>query len=274
MQFSLAPLVLAVVCGQTPQTNYRTTNFVIQADSIEVAQLIGEAAESCRKDLGKIWLEKEPADWQSPCRLRVTLNMGRVAGVTDVSFSRGKVRSQKVEIEGPLDRVLKGPLPHELTHVLFAHHFGKRLPCWADEGGAILSEDEHQGARQCKAFRQILAEEKCFPLRRFLEMKDYPADMQCLYAQGHSVSQFLVESKGRKVFLAFIRDGMENGWDEAAKAHYACKNVERLELAWLGWVEKQSTASRNTSPDVKTGAAAKAAFDFRLGLLSISQGGF
>jgi len=100
-------------------------------------------------------------------------------------------------MKGALDEMLKGALPHELTHVLIGHHFGTQVPRWADEGAAILSEHESQATLQHKAFRKILLAGDQFPLRRFLAMRDYPADMRCLYAQGHSVCRFLVAAKGR-----------------------------------------------------------------------------
>jgi hypothetical protein len=253
MQLALPALVAALVCGQAPGPNYRTTNFVVQAETPEIAKLVAESAESRRKDLAKLWLDKEFPAWCSPCRIRVCVNMGRIAGCSDVSFSHGKVRSQQVDIQGPLDRILKGPLPHELTHVLFAHHFGTQPPKWADEGGAILSEDEYQGERQRKILRKFLIDEKCFSLRRLFAMQEYPANVPCFYAQAHSVCRFLVDGKGHKVFLAFMKAGMERGWDAAAVDHCGYKNVEQLERAWLTWAARVSE-TRKTSASAMTNA--------------------
>ena len=44
-------------------------------------------------------------------------------------------------VEGSLERILNSVLPHEVTHTIFAAKFGRPLPRWADEGGAVLSED-------------------------------------------------------------------------------------------------------------------------------------
>ena len=76
--------------------------------------------------------------------------MAHTAGRTDISFSRGEVCTQRIEVKGSLARIIRGALPHELTHVLFAHYFGAQPPRWADEGGAILSEDGLQGDRQSR----------------------------------------------------------------------------------------------------------------------------
>jgi hypothetical protein len=237
MQSGLSALVVALVCGQAPSASYQTANFVVNAPTSEVAQCIAEAAEACRKDFANRWLEKDLADWSFPCRIDVTVTIGGVGGSTDVRYWQGQVCEHNVSVRGPLDRIVKGPLPHELTHVLFAHYFGCPAPRWADEGGAILSEDEVQGDRQRKVFRTILAEKRQFSLRRLLGMRQYPTDVPSLYAQGHSISRFLVAAKSRKIFLAFVRDGLTRGWDEAAHERYGYDNVEQLERAWLAWVE-------------------------------------
>jgi hypothetical protein len=238
MHLSLPSILLALVCGETPQAHYRTPNFVVQADTPEVAKLVGESAERWRKNLAKLWLNKAQADWSSPCRVRVCIDVGMIAGLTDVEFAEGRVRSHQIDLQGPLDRVLKGPLPHELTHVLFAHHFGTHPPRWADEGGAILSEDNYQRERQSRLFRKGLAEERWFPLRKLFDMQQYPPDVSRLYAQGHSVCRFLVDAKDRKTFLAFVKDGIGGGWDQAARNEYGYENVEQLEKAWLAWAAK------------------------------------
>jgi hypothetical protein len=239
MNPALSCLLVAVTCSQTEVT-HRTPNFVVHAEEAAIAKQVGQLAERHRTALAKRWLGKKLPDWSSPCRIDVTLSLERIEGVTSVTFSEGQVVSLRVRVKGPLDRILNGPLPHELTHALFAHHFGFQAPRWADEGGAILSEDKVQGERQGKAFRRILAEERHIPLRRLLAMRDYPADMQGLYAQGHSVSRFLVNAKGHRSFLTFIRSGVESGWDEAIRS-LGYESVEGLEEAWLNWTSKTSS---------------------------------
>jgi hypothetical protein len=235
-------LLAAMVCGLVPEGTHRTRNFEVRAETLEIAKQVGDAAERHRATLAKRWLGKKLPDWTSPCRIDVTLSLERIGGLTSVSFSERQVVSIGVKVTGPLDRILNGPLPHELTHALFADHFGFQVPRWADEGGAILSEDGAQGERQNKSFQQILADERQIPLRRFLAMRDYPSDMGCLYAQGHSVSRFLVDAKGHRRFLVFIRQGMEDGWDEAVRSQFGYNSVEDLEQAWLGWVSHRRQA--------------------------------
>jgi hypothetical protein len=233
MNVTLQSLLTVLVCGQPQIVCHQTANFVVEAEAPEVAKLVAEAAEAHRKDLAKSWLGKEMPKWSTPCRINVAITMDAPRAFTDISYANCKVTAQQIELKGALEEILKGPLPHELTHVLLGHHFGSQAPRWADEGAAILSEDQSQAAAQRKAFRKILAAEKQFPLRQFLAMREYPADMRCLYAQGHSVSRFLIAAKGRQTFLGFVSDGLRRGWDDAVRDQYGYNDVEHLEQAWL-----------------------------------------
>jgi len=73
----------------------------------------------------------------------------------------------KMEIQGPLDRLLASVLPHEITHTVFAHHFRQPVPRWADEGGSVLSEDDLERERHDKLTRSILNQGSKFPCAGF-----------------------------------------------------------------------------------------------------------
>lgn len=233
MNVAMTSLFAAMVCSQGPAARHETANFVIDAPTPQVAQVIAESADAHRVKLAKLWFDKKLPDWSMPCRIRVTITMDGPQAVTDISYAKGIVVAHQIEISGSLDEILNGPLPHELMHVLLAHHFGTQAPRWADEGAAILAEDKENGSRQRKAFDGILADRKQFPLRPFLAMRDYPKDMRCLYAQGHSIVQFLVAAKGRQKFLEFVSHGLRRDWDAAAREQYGYDDVEHLEKAWL-----------------------------------------
>jgi hypothetical protein len=54
-----------------------------------------------------------------------------------------------------------------------------------------------------------------------------------LYAEGYSVTNFLVNQGGRGAFLAFINKGMQGNWDAAVREYYHYNSVEELEGAWV-----------------------------------------
>ena len=78
------------------------------------------------------------------------------SGATSFQFGQGQVLGMKMEIQGPLERLVRSVLPHEVTHTVFAYHFRQPVPRWADEGGAVLSEDDIERNRHDQLVRMIL----------------------------------------------------------------------------------------------------------------------
>lgn len=231
-------LVLAlvgIVCSMGAA--YRTPNFVVYAPNSQVAEQVGKWAEHYRREKAREWLGYEMPNWPQACPIHVQVTMSGPRGATSFQFApQGGVQGQIMEISGPLDRLLASVLPHEVTHTVFAHYFRCPVPRWADEGGAVLSEDDIELERHNKMVRQILNKGRHFPLRQLLALKEYPPHDEkvvCLYAQGFSLSHYLVHVSNKQTFLQFIAHGMQRGWDSAAQSFYGQRGVEQLEEAWL-----------------------------------------
>jgi hypothetical protein len=225
-------LALVVLALSSLGAAYRTPNFVVEAPTPQIAHQVALWAEYYRKQKAQEWLGREMPPWGQPCPLKVKLSM-HSGGATSFAFDQGSILSQQMEIEGPLDRLIKSVLPHEITHTVLAHYFRQPVPRWADEGGSVLSEDDVERNRHDRLVRQILNSGRAMPLRRLFALKEYPPDVMVLYAQGYSVSNFLVGRSSRGAFLAFIAQGMRGNWDAAARQHYGYRSVEELERAWL-----------------------------------------
>src|SRR5262249_12494267 len=218
---------------------YQTENFIVNAPSEEIAKRIGRAAEKCRREKAVLWLGHAMPRWKNRCPLTIKITMSTPGGAISFLFDKGEVIRQTMEIEGPLDRLLASVLPHEITHTVFAHYFRKPVPRWADEGAAVLSEDDSERIRHDKLARQFLNQGRAMWLARLFGLKDYPTEILNLYAQGYSVTRFLVRKKGRQKFLAFVSHGMKKDWDRAAREFYGYKNVEKLERAWRKYLKKK-----------------------------------
>jgi hypothetical protein len=213
---------------------YRTQNFLVEAATPAIARDIGEAAERYRREKALQWLGQEMPPWPQPCPLRVTVSMNGSGGATSFGFEGGQILHQDMRIEGTLDRLLASVLPHEVTHTVLAHYFRCPVPRWADEGGSVLSEDELERRQHDQLVRQILnTPGRMIPLRRLFLLRQYPRDVMVLYAEGFSVSEFLVNRGNRQAFLAFVAHGMRGDWDAAVRSHYGFRNVEELEQAWF-----------------------------------------
>lgn len=236
------PLVcVAVLLTGTPAAaaTYTTPNFVVTAPSDDIAKQVGDLAEVYRDRLSTEWLGRKLPRWFRPCPVTVKVGQIGAGGATSFSFDRGEVFGWKMSIQGSLERILDSVLPHEVSHTIFACHFRRPLPRWADEGAATLVEHESERRRQTLFLEQVLQSNRRIPLRSLFAITEYPKDMDrvyTLYAQGYSLARFLVQRGGRAHFLRFVEDAHHRGWDEAVRSHYRLQNTELLERAWLDWI--------------------------------------
>lgn len=230
----LAALAMTAV-GQA--ATVRTTNFVVETARQDDAEEFARLAEMYRKEKAVEWLGREMPNWRQPCRLRVSVTGSGAGGATTFDFN-GREVHQEMHIEGARERLKHSVLPHEVTHTVFAHHFRQPVPRWADEGGSVYSEDDLERARHDKLVVQVLNSGRGIQLKALFRMKEYPRDVMTLYAQGYSVSKYLVEKSDRPTFLNFVAAGMQKGWDAAANEFYGFRNVDDLEAQWIDHLKK------------------------------------
>ncbi|MBB01772.1 MAG: hypothetical protein CMJ47_03920 [Planctomyces sp.] len=232
-------LVLAVSESVSAAT-YRTPNFVVTAPTDEFAKRVGDEAERFRKELAVMWAGKELPRWSAPCPIRVKVGQIGAGGATTFSFHNGEVFGWNMNIQGTEERILDSVLPHEITHTILACRFRQPLPRWADEGISTLVEHESERRRQTRLLGDVMRQGNKIPLQSLLAMKEYPPDMRDvmkLYAQGYSLTDYLVQQGGRDVFLQFLTDALRHGgWDQALSAHYGVNSVNKLESKWQQWV--------------------------------------
>jgi RNA polymerase sigma factor (sigma-70 family) len=239
---ALAPQPVAVpVIPATPaaaEASRRSANFKVTAPTPEIAEKVSRAAERHRKALALRWLGREIPDWPEPCTVHVTIAVHGTGGATTFTFDGGKVREQRMHLEGPLDAVLAGCLPHEVAHTILAHRFGRPVPRWADEGIAVCSEGAAERDRHRRMLWKILDEGRRLPLRRLLELREFPSDVMVLYTQGYSLTDFLVQAGGPARLLKFVARGERDGWQGAARDCYDYDTLDDLEKDWLRHVRQ------------------------------------
>lgn len=224
---------------------YRTPNFVVTASSDEFARQVGDAAELYRRELAIEWLGYELPTWSAPCPIHVTSGTMGAGGATTFNFDRGEVYGWKMNIQGSPERILDSVLPHEVNHTIFATHFRRPLPRWADEGAASLIEHGSERKRLRDIHDHALRNRKQIPLRDLLPMKDYPQDQASvlrLYAEGHSLADYLIQKTDKATYLRFLNTAHESGWDTALKKHFQYNSVDTLEREWESWAMAGSPA--------------------------------
>ncbi len=232
-------------------------NFIVHAADPIMARKVSQEAERYRKQLAVEWLGKELPDWSQKCPITVELGM-HAGGETSFAFvmdrsGRGEPIDWQMKIYGPHDRVLDAVLPHEITHTIFATHFGQPLPRWADEGACTTVEHESERKKNHAMLMDFLHAQpsRGLPFNRMFTMRDYPSDILPLYAQGYSVAKFLILQKGKRYFLDYIGQGLQNesagqslhGWNQATSEFYDYQDLSDLQVAWLDWVRTGSSES-------------------------------
>jgi hypothetical protein len=216
-----------------PRWIHSTANFRIGAPTREIAVEVGEAAERHRERLARQWLGKPLPRWPEPCPVEVTITTAGASSASAFLFDEGRILSQKVEVEGAVEEILASALLCAVTHLVLAHHFAAPVPRWADEGAAVLADSAGVRHRYEDRAREVLRDQKrAIPLGRLFTLADYPHDVSAFFAESASITRFLVGAKGRKAFLAFVKDGRGGNWDAAVRTHYGYPNVAALEQAW------------------------------------------
>lgn len=223
------------------QYSVSTPNFRVYATDPQFAQQVAESAELNRKQLAEHWLGTELPPWSKPCPLVVVDGPNRLAsGETKYTLVQGAVINFHMTVVGTRERILDSVLPHEITHTIVASHFapmGKPVPRWADEGMCTTVEHEAERKKHDEMLVKFLTEGKGIPFASLFLMRDYPAEMLPLYAQGYSVTSFLIAQGGPRKFIQFLEVGMEqDDWAKATQQVYGYPMVGNLKTAWNQWV--------------------------------------
>ncbi len=238
---AVALVVVTLGTSLVHAAGYRTANFVVDAPTPQLAKEIGDSAEVWRVKLAHEWLGATLPRWAEPCpiKARVAPQLG-AGGATSFVFDQGDVFGWQMNIQGSRERILDSVLPHEITHTIFATHFRQPLPRWADEGACTTVEHRSEVSKQERMLIDFLRSRpgRGIPFNDMFVMKEYPQDVLPLYAQGHSLSVFLIGQRGKRAFLEFLGDGMtDDDWRRAVEAHYGYEHLLALQNSWLDWVK-------------------------------------
>jgi hypothetical protein len=240
-------LILVAWIGGLQAANaagYRTRSFLVTAPTPDLAKAVGDAAERLRRDLAIEWLGRELPDWVDPCPISVQVgpNLG-ASGQTSFMFvgDGSQPRGWTMAVRGTPERVLDSVLPHEITHTIFATHFGQKLPRWADEGACTTVEHQSERAKQEMLLVQFLTTNRGIAFNEMFRMTEYPADMLPLYAQGFSLARFFIALGGKQKFVEYVGEGLRTrNWTASTAKFYGIRSLSELQLTWVEWVRRGS----------------------------------
>ncbi len=228
-------------------------NFIVFAQSDQMARAVATAAEKQRSELALHWLGHELPAWSTRCPIHVTAGPRLGAGgETRFSLMSGEAGNWTMRIQGTPERILDSVLPHELTHTILATHFApldKHVPRWADEGACTTVEHSSEKKKHNDHLEHFLRTGQGISFNRLFSLKDYPPDILPLYAQSHSVVQFLIDQGGPRKFVAFIEDGLRSDdWEGAVRRAYLYETLGYLKQEWNHWVADGRPAVTKYSP--------------------------
>jgi hypothetical protein len=199
-----------------------------------------------RRDLAIEWTGSEMPRWAAACPIKVTVGSMGAGGATTFNFDRGEVFGWNMNIQGSEERILDSVLPHEINHTIFACYFRRPLPRWADEGAASLIEHDSERMRLRKLHDQVMGTTRKIPLKHLMDAMQYPSDQQqvlTLYAEGHSLADYLIGRSDKATYLKFINYAYEKkSWDKSLKKYFGYSSVDALEKEWDQWVLAGSPA--------------------------------
>ncbi len=145
-----------------------------------------------------------------------------------------------MSVQGTPERILDSVLPHEITHTIFASYFAPlntHVPRWADEGACTTVEHSSEQNKHKALLVECLKTKRGLSFNRMFSLKDYPSDILPLYAQGHSVVEFLLAQGGPRTFVKFLEAGMSTGrWETAIRNAYGYDTLGQLQTQWNQWI--------------------------------------
>jgi hypothetical protein len=223
-----------------------TANFrLFHLHSQALAEEVLRTAERTRTAQLRKWFEADSADWNPKCRMILypsgaaysaatgaPINPG--GGHTDIAAEEGRVLSRLIHVHGARGFLLRGVVPHEVTHAVLAGRLSReRVPRWADEGMAILAESRSHIDVHFRQLPRWRADDALFSMHDLLHMRDYPEPRAfgVFYAQSVSLVDFLTRQKGARRFTAFVRDGERDGYAAALRKYYGW-SFRELDRRW------------------------------------------
>jgi hypothetical protein len=238
---SLVAQAQPILSASRSQSAIRTENFIVSCSDPTFAQEVAKAAEQQRHDLAMHWLGQPLPKWSQACPITVVASPRLGAGgSTTYQLSPGRIDGWIMEVKGSQERILDSVLPHEISHTILATYFtklGKPVPRWADEGACTTVEHSSERSKHDHFLIQFLSQGRGLPFATMFTLKDYPPDIMPLYAQGYSVTSFLIAQGGPRRFVQFLEEGMTTeNWMMATEKHYGYPMIGKLQTAWSKWV--------------------------------------
>jgi hypothetical protein len=237
-----------------------TANFrIFHRQSPDFAEKVAHIAESARVAMSRKWFGDMPPAWTPRCDVYLHATAKEYSQATPApSWSPGhstmhaegdRVVVRRMDLRCDAPHLLEGVVPHETTHIVLCGRFGKyTVPRWVDEGVAVLTEPRELVELHLRNLPRHRQDQTLFPLAQLLKFYDKYPDARSIgpfYAQSVSLVEYLSSLPGGpRVFIQFVRDGLEGGYEAALAKHYGIQGFADLEQLWQQHAFGTATAAR------------------------------
>ena len=195
------------------------------------------------------WFGEALPAWNRPCEIYLyataedySLATGQppqVAGHSSFDVRDGRVVGRRIDLHVDDPNILVGVLPHETTHVVLAGRFGSnRLPRWADEGMAVLSEPRDRIELHLHNLPRHRRNDELFPVEELMEMSSCTPTPAAGSGRStprayHRWCSSCRRSRPPKAFAQFLRDSMDDGYESRARRRsFGIDNFGDLQDRW------------------------------------------
>lgn len=224
---NIKALVLIVLSVLSMGASYRTENFIVTADTVEMAQDVAERAERQKNEVALEWFGKRQV-WDRPWRI--------VVNTKQITSGQADNLTRTLNVNGPYTEIVEDVLPHEVLHAVFSERFGHFRPTWFHEGAASLEEETVKDQYYSKLY-YFLRTDQGIPFNEMLTTIWYrPREEIPFYAQSTVFVDFLLERGGKQKLVEYVDMGINGDWNKATKDVYGFKNVSEMQDAWVRWL--------------------------------------
>ena len=246
-----------------------TAGFIIyHKESAEFAAQAAQIAETVRATMQQKWFGGACREWTPRCTIYLHPTADDYAratgqynspGHSSIRIENGHFVVRQIDLHCDDANMLTAILPHETTHIVLASELGEqqveKLPRWADEGVAVLTEPREKVDRHLQNLAKARQDGQLFSVRELMEMPNYPQSarqISTFYAQSVALVDFLSSLNGAPTFTLFLQDSMRYGYEKSLQRHFEINSYIELEERWAASLNgDRSVASRVASGLIK-----------------------
>jgi hypothetical protein len=224
--------------GKNPQgwLVTETTNFrIFHNQDRAFAERVALIAERTRLTMSKKWFGADQPTWTPKCEIvlhATAADYQQQTGVPSTSPGHSRIETdpttfrvsgRRIDLHIDTMGMLEAVLPHEATHVVLAGNFGThQVPRWADEGMAVLTEPLEKIEQHRRNLAKAQRDGLLFGVKELMDLPNYPdgSRIAAFYAESVILIEFLTTQRGPETMTAFLRDGLDTGYESALRKHY------------------------------------------------------